>query len=118
MKRPGSEEGYELTLAPEGPPVEVAPEAEPTSFPEWVRRNLFPNPWSGVLTVVLATAAVWVVSVTASFVFGGADWSVLKQNLRSYMTGRFPLDELWRVWTCVYALAALAGLSRGVTARE
>ncbi len=115
MKRPGSEEGYELTLAPEGPPVEVAPEAEPASFPEWIQKNLFPNPWSGVLTVVLGIAAVWVVVIMASFVFAGADWSVLKRNLRSYMTGRFPLDEMWRVWTCVYALAVLAGLSRGAT---
>jgi general L-amino acid transport system permease protein len=117
MKRPGSEEGYELTLAPEGPPVEVAPGAEPTSFPEWVRKNLFPNVWSGILTVVLGAAAVWVVYLAASFVFGGADWSVLKRNLRSYMTGRFPLEELWRVWTCVYALALLAGLSRGSAVR-
>ena len=118
MKQPGSEEGYELTLAPEGPPVEVAPEAEPATLPEWVRKNLFPNPWSGVLTVVLAAVAIWVMYIAASFVFGGADWSVLKRNLRSYMTGRFPLDELWRVWTCVYALALLAGLSRGATSRD
>ncbi|MGH2709797.1 MAG: amino acid ABC transporter permease [Actinomycetota bacterium] len=117
MKTPGSEEGYELTFAPEGPVVEVAPEAEPQSPAEWVRKNLFPNPRSGVLTVVLAAAAIWVVYATASFVFGAADWSVLKRNLRSFMTGRFPLDEMWRVWTCVYTLALLAGLSRGATTR-
>jgi general L-amino acid transport system permease protein len=117
MKIPGSEEGYELTLAPEEAPVEVAPEAEPTSWPEWIRKNLFPNAWSGVLSVLLTAAAVWVVYIVTSFVFGGGDWSVLKQNLRSYMTGRFPLDQMWRVWTCVYALALLAGASRGATAR-
>jgi general L-amino acid transport system permease protein len=118
MKTPGSEEGYELTLAPEGPVVEVAPEAEPQSLAEWVRRNLFPSIWSGILTVALAAAAVWVVYLTADFIFQGADWSVLKRNLRLYMTGRFPLDELWRVWTWVYALALLAGLSRGATIRD
>ena len=113
MKTPGSEEGYELTLAPEGPAVEVAPEAEPQSLAEWVRRNLFPGVWSGILTVVLGAAAVWVVYLTADFILQGADWSVLKRNLRLYMTGRFPLDEIWRVWICLYALALLAGLSRG-----
>ena len=117
MKTPGSEEGYELTLAAEGPAAEVAPEAEPQSPAEWIRKNLFPSAWSGVLTVVMGAVAMWVVYVAASFVFQGADWSVLKRNLRLYMTGRFPLDEMWRVWTWVYALALLAGLSRGATAR-
>lgn len=118
MRTPGSEEGYELTLAPEGPAVEVAPEAEPQSPAEWVRKNLFPSVWSGVLSVVTAVLALWVLYLTASFVFGGADWSVLKRNLRLYMTGRFPLDEMWRVWTCAYTLALLAGLSRGAVLRE
>jgi general L-amino acid transport system permease protein len=118
MKTPGSEEGYELTLAPEGPVVEVAPEAEPQSPAEWVRRNLFPNVWSGVLTMVLAAALIWILYLTATFVFRGADWSVLKRNLRLYMTGRFPLDEMWRVWTCLFALALLASLSRGATIRN
>ena len=117
MKRPASEEGYELTLAPEEPAVEVAPGPEPTSWPEWVRKNLFPSTWSGVLTVIMAAVALWVVYLTATFVFQAADWSVLKQNLRLYTTGRFPLDEMWRVWTCLYALALLAGLSRGVLVR-
>ena len=118
MKRPGSEEGYELTLAPEGSVVEIAPEAEPQSPAEWIRKNLFSSAWSGVLTLVMTAFALWAVYATASFVFVDADWSVLKGNLRSYMIGRFPLDEMWRVWTCVYALALLAGLSRGATLRR
>lgn len=118
MKTPGSEEGYELTLGPEGPAVEVAPEAEPQSRAEWVRRNLFPSVRSGILTAILAGAALWVLWLTVDFIFQGADWSVLKRNLRLYMTGRFPLDEMWRIWTCVYALALLVGLSRGVTVRD
>ena len=118
MKRPGSEEGYELTLAPEGSAVEIAPEAEPQTPAEWVRKNLFSSAWSGVLTLVMTAFALWAVYASASFVFVDADWSVLKGNLRSYMIGRFPLDEMWRVWTCVYALALLAGLSRGATLRD
>jgi general L-amino acid transport system permease protein len=118
MRRPVSEEGYEFTLPTEEPAVEIAPQAEPISWQEWVRKNLFPNPWSGILTVGLAALAVWVAGTAVSFVFVDADWTVLKRNLRVYMTGRFPLDEMWRVWTCLYALALLAGLSRGTLARE
>jgi general L-amino acid transport system permease protein len=119
MKRPASEEGYELTLgAPEQPATEIAPEAEPTSPGEWVKKNLFANPRSSFLTLIVAAVIVWLSVKVSSFVFGGADWSVFKANLRVYMIGRFPLDEVWRIWTCVYGLALLIGLSRGVLPRR
>lgn len=115
MKRPASEEGYELTLErEEGLPVEVAPEPEPQTPGEWVRRNLFSSPWNGTLTILAAFVTVWVAVKTIGFVFRDADWTVLKVHLRVYMVGRFPLDELWRVWVDIYVLALLTGLSRGV----
>ena len=115
MKRPASEEGYELTLrSGDEPAVEIAPEAQPASPGEWIRKNLFPTPWSGVLTVVVAAAAAWLLLKAVTFIFGGADWSVLKANLRVYAVGRFPLDEVWRIWTSVYGVALLVGLSRGI----
>jgi general L-amino acid transport system permease protein len=48
------------------------------------------------------------------FVFFSADWSVLRANLRVYMVGRFPEEELWRVWAVAFFLALLVGISRGV----
>ncbi|MGH2684949.1 MAG: hypothetical protein ACRDJP_05735, partial [Actinomycetota bacterium] len=106
MRRPASEEGYELTIgAEDAAAAGVAPEAAPSSPGEWVRRNLFPNVRNGILTVVVAAVAVWLAITAISFVFGDADWSVLKANLRVYAVGRFPLDEVWRVWVCIYAFA-------------
>jgi general L-amino acid transport system permease protein len=93
--------------------VQVAPTAEPLTPGEWVRRNLFSNWWNGILTVVTGILVLYAVFRLARFVFVSADWTVLKANLRVYMVGRFPVDELWRVWTVVYLLAGLAGLSRG-----
>jgi general L-amino acid transport system permease protein len=63
--------------------------------------------------VVTAALAVWIVAKAVGFVFVDADWSVLKANLRVYMVGRFPLAEMWRVWTDVFVIALLAGLTRG-----
>jgi general L-amino acid transport system permease protein len=103
-----------VLTAPEEPVVEVAPSAEPLTPGEWVRRNLFATWWSGVLTAVTAAVVVYVAFRLLRFVFVSADWTVLKANLRVYFVGRFPEDELWRVWTVVYLLAALAGVSRGV----
>jgi general L-amino acid transport system permease protein len=96
------------------PVVQVAPVAPPLTPAEWVRRNLFATWWSGVLTVVTAAVLVYTAFRVLRFVFVSADWSVFEANLRVYFVGRFPVEELWRVWAVVLGLAVLVGLSRGV----
>jgi general L-amino acid transport system permease protein len=98
----------------EEPVVAVAPVAAPVTPGEWIRRNLFPGVASGVLTVVVSALLVYLVFRLLRFVFVTADWSVLKANLRVYMTGRFPVEELWRVWVALSPVVALAGMSRGL----
>jgi general L-amino acid transport system permease protein len=100
-------------LAGDEPAVEVAPERPPATPREWIRRNLFSSWFSGVLTVVSAVFVLYVGFRLLRFVFVSGDWSVFKANLRVYMVGRFPVEELWRVWAVVYLLCVLAGLSRG-----
>jgi general L-amino acid transport system permease protein len=93
--------------------VQVAPVRAPLTPGEWVRRNLFSSWFNGVLTIVSA-ALVSVLAVRlVRFVFVSADWEVLRANLRVYMVGRFPEDQLWRVWTMVFFLVVLLGLSHG-----
>jgi general L-amino acid transport system permease protein len=52
------------------------------------------------------------------FVFVGADWTIVRVNMKGYMVGGFPTDELWRVWLSAYFVALLAGLSFGATGRR
>jgi general L-amino acid transport system permease protein len=120
LRPPGSEEQYELTgaVAEDAPAVEIAPEAEPQSLGEWIRRNLFSSTFNSVLTVISAAVVVWVAVQIFRFVFVTGEWSVLKANLRVYMVGRFPVEELWRVWIDVYLVMLLVGLSRGVIPRR
>jgi general L-amino acid transport system permease protein len=101
----------------EEPVVAVAPVAAPVTPREWVRRNLFSSWFNGVLTLVTFALLAYVAFRLVRFVFVTADWSVLQANLRVYMIGRFPLDEVWRVWTALYLVAALAGVSRGMLPR-
>jgi general L-amino acid transport system permease protein len=97
--------------------VEVAPVAAPATPREWLRQNLFSSWANGLLTVVASAVLLYLAFRLLRFVFVSADWSVLKANLRVYMTGRFPVDELWRVWGVVYLVTALAGISRGMLVR-
>lgn len=112
---PGDLERTPIPVADE-PVVEIAPLRRPLTPGEWVRRNLFSSWFNGVLTVVSATLIAFLAFQLVRFVFFSADWSVLKANLRVYMVGRFPQEELWRVWTVAFLLAILVGLSRGVLA--
>jgi general L-amino acid transport system permease protein len=96
------------------PVVQVAPTRPPLTPGEWVRRNLFSSWFNGLLTIVTATLVVLFAFRLLRFVFVGADWSVLRTNLRDYMVGRFPQEEIWRVWAVAFFLTMLVGLSRGV----
>jgi general L-amino acid transport system permease protein len=96
------------------PPVELAPQRPPIGPGEWVRRNLFSSWFNGVLTVAVAALLAFVSFRLVRFVFLTADWTIVKTYLRTYMIGRFPIEEAWRVWIGLYAMLALVGLSRGV----
>jgi general L-amino acid transport system permease protein len=113
--RPGSDLPEQVaTLPEEGTVVEAAPRKEPTTPREWVAQNLFSSPFNSVLTVLTAALIGYVGYRFVRWVFVTADWQVAKVNLRIYMVGRFPFEEIWRVWACAYVVALLAGLSWGV----
>ncbi len=48
------------------------------------------------------------------FLLVTADWEIVRRNLRIFMVGRFPSDQLWRPWAAGYVLAAALGLCVGV----
>jgi general L-amino acid transport system permease protein len=110
---PGDLERAVIT-AGEEPVVEFAPARPPLTPGEWARRNLFSSWFNGVLTIVSGTLVLFLGFRILRFVFVSADWSVLRANLRVYMVGRFPQEEIWRVWAVAFFLAILVGLSRGV----
>jgi general L-amino acid transport system permease protein len=109
------EEVAPATLPDEGLDLRVAPRKEPQTPGEWIKDNLFSGPVNSIITIALTLFILWFGSKVLHYVFASADWTILKVNFRSYMTGRWPLEELWRVWLGTYAIALLAGLSRGIS---
>lgn len=107
------EEVVGATLPDEGL-VRRGPIKEPTTPREWVKENLFSTPFNSLLTIVFGGLALALAFQIVQFVFFTGQWSVFQQNLRSYMVGRWPEGEFWRVWAAVYGLSLLAGLSTGV----
>jgi general L-amino acid transport system permease protein len=81
-----------------------------------VRVNLASSPLNVALTVVFGLVTAWVAYRLGRWLFVTTDWAIVRSNLRLFMVGRFPEDQLWRLWASCYVLAAVLGMASGVVA--
>jgi general L-amino acid transport system permease protein len=96
-----------IVLPPEPPPP-------PTAGPgDWIRRNLLRSPADAVVTVVAAVVVGYVLYRLGRFVVDTGRWTIVQRNLTTYLVGRFPRSELWRVGLALCAMAAYGGLLAG-----
>lgn len=81
---------------------------------EWLRENLF-NTW---YNVILTTAALGFLLIVfkgvLTWALTDAKWGVIPANLQLMAIGSYPRDQLWRVWSAIYLLSALLGISSGI----
>lgn len=92
----------------------LEPPARVTSRTRWVRVNLASTPVDAALTLVFGAFLAWAGYRALRFVFVTAEWEIVRRNLRLFMVGQFPADQLWRPWVAAYVLAVALGLCVGV----
>ena len=63
--------------------------------------------------MVLALA-IFFLRIAITWVFVDADWSPVTSNLRLYLVGQYPVEEMWRVGTIALMVSLLLGVSWGV----
>jgi len=80
----------------------------------WLRTNLFGSTVDAVVTIVGAAVLAWAVFGLAGWIFGGASWRPLWENLRLFAVYRYPVDLLWRPFAIVALVMLLLGLGAGV----
>lgn len=85
---------------------------------EWLRENLFNGWFNSLLTIVVTAILVYAVWSLVSWAFTTAQWRVIPNNLGLYMTGLYPRDLYWRMWTLLGMVVTLAGVSWGVLTRN
>ncbi|HEX5939180.1 MAG TPA: ABC transporter permease subunit, partial [Dehalococcoidia bacterium] len=93
---------------------EARPAAPPLSLARarrWAADNLFGSPGNSALTLVTAAILAYVAYQVLHFVLLSAEWEVVLDNRRLYFAGRFPNEELWRIWMAIWYVSALAGAS-------
>lgn len=80
----------------------------------WARRELFSGPVNALVSVVFGAALAYAAYRILAFTFVNTEWEVVRRNLRLFMVGRFPVDELWRVWVAGYLVVTAVGIAAGV----
>jgi general L-amino acid transport system permease protein len=76
-----------------------------TSPGVWVKKNLFSNWYNSLLTIVFGAFILWALYALVRYLIG-VDTEIIRVNLRLYMAGRFPSDQLGRLWGAIYVASA------------
>ncbi len=79
---------------------------------KWLRKNLFSNWYNSLLTIVFGAFILWIVVSLVRYLLH-VDTEIIRVNLKLYMAGRFPNEQLGRLWLAIYiAVAGVALLAR------
>lgn len=87
---------------------------------DWIKKNLFKNWWSGVITILLIPTILYLGYRAFMFVFVNGQWEAVQVNLTLFMQGTFPREEQWRLIAqiMIFALAFGVGAGTNTGARE
>lgn len=77
----------------------------------WLRKNLL-NTWFNALLTVISLLLIYRLGGgIVGWVLTKAKWDVIDVNLRNFMVGSYPAEQLWRVWAVIALISLLTGLS-------
>ena len=95
----------------------ATPPVRTTGAVKWVKDNLFRTWWDTSITIIAGGLLIWLAGSFLIWVFTSAQWEIVRANLTSFMVGRFPRDQLWRVAVALLIGAFMGGLLLGMTKR-
>lgn len=81
---------------------------------QWLRQNLFNGGFNSLLTVICLWGLYAIFSNLIPWVLSQAQWAVVRTNLSLFLVGRFPKDDLWRIWGLLGLFFVALGLSVGL----
>lgn len=79
-----------------------------------MKANLFNTWYNSVLTVLIVTVLFLTVKPALVWAFSAADWSPITSNLKLFLAGQYPLDQMWRVGVSVLIFSTVFGVAWGV----
>jgi general L-amino acid transport system permease protein len=95
------------------PGAELPPPVTEVGVIGWLRHNLFFSPLSALATLVIGAIVVVAGFALAQWALFDARWGVITSNMRLFMVGLYPAEDIWRVWLTFFLLSILAGVTAG-----
>jgi general L-amino acid transport system permease protein len=89
----------------------LPPPTERYTILGWLKKNLFQNWLSTLVTLSTLALIVWAGSGMIRWAFTQAQWAVVWVNLRLFAVGQYPITDLWRVWIPIGMLGFIIGAS-------
>jgi|HigsolmetaAR202D_1030399.scaffolds.fasta_scaffold00193_10 amine acid ABC transporter, permease protein, 3-TM region, His/Glu/Gln/Arg/opine family len=80
----------------------------------WLRQNLFNGVLNTLITIVLVIFIPIVLFLIVRWAIFEATWQPVATNFRLLMTGRYPIEHVWRIQACMAIIYLLFGLSAGI----
>ncbi|MFV1960984.1 MAG: amino acid ABC transporter permease [Acidimicrobiia bacterium] len=80
---------------------------------DWVKKNLFRNWWSGLISVILLPLSLYLAYRALRFLFVTGQWDAVRVNLTLFMQGTFSRDEQWRLISQIMIFALAFGIGLG-----
>jgi general L-amino acid transport system permease protein len=102
---------------PTGLAATMPPPVERRGALPWLRANLFSSRLDATLTIVLVVILASAAIVLLRWAFEQARWGVITANLKLFLVGLYPVEEVPRVWLALVVVSALASASGGVYGR-
>ena len=101
------------TITPPQDQAEVQPPSTEVGVLGWLHHNLFYSKVSGVFSIVLGVILLLAAWAGLQWLLFVANWGVITENMRLFLVGQYPKDEIWRLWLTLAALSVTTGLSAG-----
>lgn len=102
-----------MTTTTETPEAISKPPVHYRSLGDWVRESLFPNWWSGLITIVLVPTILYLGYRALRFFLVTGQWEAVQVNLTLFMQGTFPRDQQWRLIAQILIFALGFGIGAG-----
>jgi general L-amino acid transport system permease protein len=96
-------------------PNEIRPPSVEVGVLGWLHHNLFSSKISGLTTIVLGVILVAASVGFLQWAMTGARWDVITDNMRLFLVGQYPREEIWRVWLTMLAVSLATGLTAGTS---
>jgi len=91
-------------------PMSRSTASTPAQIQRWLKRNLFNGWFNSLLTLVCLAVIAWIAIHILRWAITQAQWAVVTTNLRLFFVGRYPVQQIWRVWAALAIALAMVGV--------